>query len=98
MFDNFIIKEATFYNWCASVGLKEVFLERLSNNLYEHLQDDELADWDVTAIMNFSDAIIKENIDKIDEYLKTHDVNLSNINDAIDEIIEDVLISKIKIK
>jgi hypothetical protein len=80
------------------MALREVFLSRLSDRLYSYLSAGPLKSWDVNDIIDFADAVIEENEDKIDDYLKKNKVTLQNINESIEDILKNVLIPSIVIE
>jgi hypothetical protein len=80
------------------MALRDVFLERVSDKLYQYLRDGPLRGWDYDQIRDFAEATITDNEDKIDEYLKIQKVTLKNINNAVDDIVSNILIPAIEIK
>lgn len=79
-------------------ALKEVFLSRILDRLYSKLKSGPLNDWDAPDVWKFSKVIIKNNTNKIDEYLRNNEVTLKNINQAIDEIVNEILLPSVKIE
>lgn len=80
------------------MSVKAVFLRRLRDRFYDYLVSGPLKAWSVSDAYDFAEAVIKENKEKIDSYLKEKKVTLSNINQVIDDIIRSILVPSIEIK
>jgi hypothetical protein len=80
------------------MALREVFLDRVRDQLYTLLRDGSLKGWDTDQIVDFADAVLEDSDVLIDKYILTQDITLSNINASVQDIVTNILIPKIKIK
>ena len=79
------------------MGVRDVFLRRVRDILFDRLSREYLKGWDVQQRLKFTEEVVAENKAKIEDYLNGTEVHLSNINQVADYIVENILIPSIKI-
>ena len=79
------------------MSLREVFFERVKDVLYIYLRNQYLKNWDSTQISSLTVAVIRQNKPRIDSYLEERDITIKDINEAVEEIVTQILIPSIKI-
>lgn len=71
--------------------LKEIFLEEITYQFEQRLQNDP-KELKKDYIDDFSDAVIEDNKEKIDNYLKANVVTINNFDKAVKDVIDSILI------
>lgn len=78
------------------MSLKRIFLERLRDKFYDYLRSGPLKSWGFILTLEFAQAVIEENREAIDAFLKEADVTIYNVEDVTSEIILKILVPSVK--
>ena len=73
-------------------ALKQLFISKVVNKLYEFLASGVMREYGSTFVTNFAKDIVEEDILEINSYLKNNNVTLFTVNDHADKVLIMILI------
>jgi hypothetical protein len=76
--------------------LRELFFSKVSSRLYDRLREGFMKGMDMTFVYKFSHDLTYERAKEIFSYLETHIVTLENMNEAVDYVVENILMPHVK--
>lgn len=79
------------------MSLRTIFKGRVRDVLFSRLRGKQLRLWDTAQVVDFTDAVLKNKAVEIDNYLNERNVTLDNINSAVQEVVDKILLPSIKL-
>jgi hypothetical protein len=81
----------------SSATIRNAFMIRLNTKFFERLRThSQIAGWSPTGIYDLASAIVNDSAEEIDRYLGARHVTLSNAGEAIEHIIDTILMPKVE--
>jgi len=77
--------------------LRDAFLTRLRSRVYIYLKSHRMfSDWNTAELYQVSEGIVRENKERINEYLNQHEFTVADSEKAADNIMQKFLIPEIE--